>query len=226
MQKVDRIILICILLGIVALLGVYKIIKLVEPKAPQPKPSQTFEELVTYKKSLNIPNKSITADNNKNHIPETYTLENGILTISEGSKIIWTSSQKWWTDDFALADSNHDGQTEVNLSVWKAGSFGSSKPFWIKENDMSVRNHFFVFHWSEAAISAVWQSSNLGVPNCQFKFSDTDHDKKQELVVIEGSYETWPKCEGKYTAIWKWNFWGFANEWRGSKGDLESFNKY
>jgi hypothetical protein len=103
------------------------------------------------------------------------------------------------------------------MSVWREGDFGSSKPFWINENDMSIKNHFFVFDIKADRIMPVWQSSNLENPNREFCFDDIDNDGKQELVVIEGTYEN-DGAFGEYIAVWRWNSWGFFNEWRSTKG--------
>jgi len=69
------------------------------------------------------------ADLDNNSVSENYDLENGKLTIAENEKMIWQSPSDWWIDDFALADSNNDGVVDINLSLWKSGSFGTSKPF-------------------------------------------------------------------------------------------------
>ena len=155
-------------------------------------------------------------------IPENYVLENGRLAITENSKIIWQSPSDWWIDDFVLADSNNDGIVDINLSLWKSGNFGTSKPFWVKENDMSVKNHFFVLDFVGGEIKQVWGSSNLGEPNCEFQIADIDNDGKNDLIVIEGDYSQKPKCNGSYVAVWKWNDWGFSNEWRSDKGDFSN----
>jgi poly-gamma-glutamate synthesis protein (capsule biosynthesis protein) len=160
------------------------------------------------------------ADLDNNSVPENYDLENGKLTITENEKMIWQSPNDWWIDNFVLADSNNDGIIDINLSLWKSGSFGTSKPFWVKENDMSVKNHFFVLDFSGGAIKQVWGSSNLTEPNCEFKIADIDNDGKNDLVVVEGDYSQKPKCAGSYVAVWKWNDWGFSNEWRSEKGDF------
>jgi poly-gamma-glutamate synthesis protein (capsule biosynthesis protein) len=162
------------------------------------------------------------ADLDNNLIKETYILENGRLTISENSKMVWQSPNEWWIDNFVLADSNNDGITDINLSLWKAGSFGSSKPFWVKENDMSVKNHFFVLDFVNGSIKQVWGSSNLGEPNCEFQIADVDNDGKNDLVVIEGDYSQKPDCNGNYIAVWKWNDWGFSNEWWSQKGNFSN----
>ena len=161
-------------------------------------------------------------DLDNNSIPENYVLENGRLTITENSKMSWRSPSDWWIDDFVLADSNNDGITDINLSLWKSGNFGSSKPFWRKENDMSIKNHFFVLGFAGGSINQIWSSSNLGEPNCEFQIADVDNDGKNDLIVIEGDYLQEPKCNGNHVAVWKWNGWGFSNNWRSEKGDFSN----
>ena len=159
------------------------------------------------------------ADLDKNSILENYSLENGVLSIVQVGEILWQSNSDWWVDDFVLADVNHDGIVDINMSVWKPGNFGSSQPFWIEENDMSIKNHFFVLDLVNNKIKPVWQSSNLSAPNCAFQILDVDNDSKNDLVVLEGDYVDSPDCLGKYSAVWKWNGWGFGNEWR--SGNIE-----
>jgi len=160
-------------------------------------------------------------DLDNDSIFENYNLENGKLIITENKKTIWQSPSNWWIDDFVIADSNNDGVLDINLSLWKAGNFGSSKPFWIAENEMSVKNHFFVLDFVDNKVKQIWCSSNLSNPNCEFKIADINNDGKNELIVIEGDYSQRPKykCNGNYVAIWKWNNWGFFNEWRSTKGN-------
>lgn len=161
------------------------------------------------------------ADLNKNSIVEDYILEDGRLTIIENNKIVWQSDADWKVAEFVLADSNSDGVIDINLSVWKAGSFGDFMPLWVKENDMSVKNHFFIFDLQGGKIKAVWQSSNLSVPNCQFLIDDVNADGENELIVLEGSYADIDGCESKYLAVWKWHEWGFWNEWRSSEDEFD-----
>ena len=162
------------------------------------------------------------ADLDNNSVFENYNLENGRLTIRENKRKIWQSPSEWWIDDFVLADSINDGIVNINLSLWRSGNFGTSKPFWVKENDMSVKNHFFVLGLSSGSIKQVWGSSNLAEPNCEFKIADVDNDGKNDLVVIEGDYSQKPECNGNYVAVWKWNGWGFSNEWRSEKGNFSN----
>lgn len=151
-----------------------------------------------------------TADLNNNNIEENYKLEQGVLKIYENSEIIWQSSRDWWVDSFVLADSTNDGITDINLSVWRAGNFGSSKPFWVEKNDMSTKNHFFIFDFRDGRVQPIWQSSNLEVPNCHFIISDVNGDGKNELKAFEGDYLQSPECIPNTISLWGWNGWGFS----------------
>lgn len=185
-----------------------------------------FFSLVGFNKQTSKNNffKEENADLNNNSLEESYVLKNGSLSVEEDSKIIWQSPEEWWIDDFVLADSNNDGSVNINLSFWRAGSFGTSKPFWIEENDKEVGNHFFVLSLINQEVKQVWGSSRLSNPNCEFKITDIDNDGENDLIVLEGSYED-EICQGKYLAIWQWNGWGFSNKWRSEEAhfsDLEA----
>ena len=95
---------------------------------------------------------------------------------------------------------------------------GSICPIWVKENDMSIKNHFFILDYSKGRVRHIWCSSNLTQPNCEFEFADINKDLKNELVVVEGNYRGSAENQGRYIAVWKWNGWGFSNEWRSKKG--------
>ncbi|MFA5886207.1 MAG: hypothetical protein WC863_00320 [Patescibacteria group bacterium] len=186
---------------------------------------KNFSDFLRQKKQLSLKNEMTArrtkqANLNNNDLPEIYALANGRLTITENTQIIWQSSNDWWVDNFILADANNDGIIDINLSVWKSGNFGPSQPFWVKNDDLSVKNHFFIFDLIAEKVEPLWQSSNLTVPNCEFAVTDIDKDGQNDLIVIEGNYTQTPECHGDYIALWKWNDWGFSNEWRSTKGNF------
>lgn len=186
--------------------------------------------------------KTKTADLDKDGTPEKYELRNGQLTISlpsiPASAPLWQSPSDWTIDDFVLADSDNDGIPDLNMSVWKPGNFGQYKPLWVKENDTSIKNHFFIFDLRQGKMQPKWQSSNLTRPNCTIDIRDIDGDHKNDLVVTEGVYASSasvgphaPKvqqpasipipapipsplnaCTPQNSAVWKWNGWGFSKE--------------
>ncbi len=149
---------------------------------------------------------------------ETFALKDGVLDMTGGAAG-WRSPDSWWVDNFAVADVNGDGDPELAMSAWRAGSFGESKPFWA-EDDAEVRNHFFVFSLKDGRVGSLWQSSALERPNCEFVFADIDGDGRQELVVNEGDYGPGAACRGRSLAVWRWSDWGFANAWRGPDGSF------
>lgn len=111
-----------------------------------------------------------------------------------------------------VGDINGDGVQELAINVWRRGNFGSSKPFWVKENDMSYKNHLYVYEKKMGVYKPLWVSSNLEEPNCWFGFYDVDKDKKDELIVGEGSYLDQPVCKVHKIGIWDWSGWGFFKQ--------------
>lgn len=162
---------------------------------------------------------SILADIDNDNVSESYDLFDGILTVTENSLTIWQSDARWEVDSFVLADSNNDGISDLNLSLWKPGNFGEVMPLWVRENDMSVKNHFFIYDLVGNEMKSLWQSSNLPSPNRQFLIDDINADGENELIVIEGDYADSTRS-GQYLAVWKWHEWGFLNEWRSDKGEF------
>lgn len=147
-----------------------------------------------------------------------YILQNNQLEILQNKKLLWQSPKSWNIKNFVLADATNTGNTIINLNLWKKGSFGTSKPFWIKANDQKNQNHLFLYRLNtQNKIQPVWGSSALDAPNCQIVFADILANKQNELITLEGSYQDYPKCIGKYLAVWQWSGWGFTNIWRSQK---------
>ena len=175
--------------------------------------TQVFKEIKTYthfdrKPMLNFRLvKTLHSDLDQNGVDEEYSLQDGNLKVETGSQTIWQTPENWWVDDFFLGDSNNDNIKELNLLVWKSGSFGPHKPFWITTEDKSVKNHLFIFKLVNNRIKPVWQSSNLDQPNYKTILEDLDGDDKNELVVTEGNYLN---PDYMCVTVWKWNGWGFT----------------
>ena len=87
----------------------------------------------------------ISLDLNSNGIDESYKLDGHRLRISEKNSELWTSPPEWQISSLLIGDANHDGQEELLLVVWKRGSFGKDKPFWVENNDHKLRCHLFMF---------------------------------------------------------------------------------
>ncbi|WP_161821623.1 CapA family protein [Sporotomaculum syntrophicum] len=140
-------------------------------------------------------------------ILEEFSLRNGRITVRSASRTLWQSPNDWWVDYFFLGDANNDGLPEFSLLVWKEGSFGPHRPFWLEEDDTGIKNHLFIFKLEKGAVKPVWQSSNLDHPNYRAALTDLNDDDKNELVVTEGSYTDPARRE---VTLWEWNGWGFS----------------
>ncbi len=145
-------------------------------------------------------------DLDQDGVLDEFTLRDGRLTVRTASNLAWEMPKTWWVDDFVLGDANNDGVTDLNLIVWKSGSFGPYKPFWVTEDDPSVKNHLFIFDLVNGTMKSIWQSSNLDCPNYEIEPVDLDGDGQNELLAIEGDYDD-PQV--KRTSVWKWSDWGF-----------------
>lgn len=156
------------------------------------------------------------ADLNEDGRRETYSLRNGRLTVNhQDGRLLWQSPEEWWIDDFYFGDITNDGRQNLCLSVWREGSYGPYRPFWVDANDTMVRNHLFVYQMEAAgengpekpSLKAVWQSSHLARPNHTAFIAQIDEDGENHLVVVQGDYENPQAGE---IAFWKWNGWGFS----------------
>ncbi len=138
---------------------------------------------------------------------EKYTLADGRLKVTTASRLLWESAPDWWVDYFFIGDANNDSTPELNLSVWKEGSFGPHRPFWLADDDREVKNHLFIFKLEAGEIRPVWQSSRLDRPNYRTALLDYNGDGANELVALEGCYDDREKLQ---LTVWKWNGWGFS----------------
>ncbi len=145
---------------------------------------------------------------------EKVVLDNGVVSIYRKGEVWWQSDPDWQVENVLLADLNWDGKIELNMSLWKQGSYGDDLPFWIEENDSDFGNHFFIYGFKEGEIRPIWCSSTIDYPIHKMAASDINGDGKDELVVLEGTYDQPQDSLTKYVGIWSWNDWGFSNDFR------------
>lgn len=168
-------------------------------------------------RGLKCQEKVLRADLDHDGQPETYLLKGLRLTVTEDGRTIWQSPADWQVTEFVLVDSNNDGIADLNMVVWKRGSFGAYRPFWFRGEDRAYCNHLYVFDLSRGQIKPVWMSSGLEAPIISLSIRDVDGDGSNELVVAEqppGTADQGAAPTGKLASIrltyWRWDVWGFT----------------
>ncbi|MCR5006416.1 MAG: hypothetical protein K6A77_11005 [Clostridiales bacterium] len=130
--------------------------------------------------------------------PIHVTLKKRCLTISDPQgKQLWTAPDDWKVSQVWIRDIDHDELDEVVFLLWKKGSFGDHKPFWIEENDENWSQHIFIYDWDHERkdrLKPLWMSSAMGIQAAKVQM-----DEQDRLLI------TTP--EGKRTT-WYWESWG------------------
>lgn len=155
-----------------------------------------------------------TRDLDNNGKIENYLLEKGQLTVREGNRLLWKTSEDWTIQSCHTADADNDGFEELLLVLWKKGSFGSSRPMWQKGKDDAYSNHLFLYRLVSGKIKPVWCSSALVHPIINLEVQDINQDGKNELKVVEGpsagpAYNLRQQFSRRSTN-WVWQGWGFV----------------
>lgn len=149
----------------------------------------------------------IKVDLNGDGFDEIITLHYGVVRVYEDSIKLLETDHSWDVREIIVGDFTNNGKNELALYLWKKGNYGPSLPFWVKENDSSYKQHLFLYEWDDG-LKALWHSSNLPYINVETKLGDFDGDGKNEIKVLERSYD-WDYKESN--AIWQWDEWGFKN---------------
>ncbi|MDD2421032.1 MAG: hypothetical protein PHU78_02620 [Heliobacteriaceae bacterium] len=157
--------------------------------------------------------KTLVEDIDGDRFPESYLLKDKTLVITENGITLWTSPGDWKVQTILLADVNHDEQKDLVMVVWKRGSFGRDKPFWLSHEDRRYSSHLFLYNLFNDQLKPIWMSSALSRPIYSLQVQDVDNDGKNELITYEGTYSllsclTKSQAHPDYT-VWKWKGWGF-----------------
>lgn len=95
---------------------------------------------------------------------ETLALRARALTVADASGgIVWETEPGWLAQDFLVGDIDRDGAPELLVLVWKRGSYGPSRPFWVERDEARFSQHIFIYRWdaAAAALRPLWMASAL-----------------------------------------------------------------
>lgn len=126
----------------------------------------------------------------------------------------WVSPADWQVKEVVRGDLNRDGVEDFGLLVWRP-----FKPWPIDKflptagriatfhNEQGMSCHLILVGWDGEKYRELWAGSALADPISQLQVVDIDQDGYEELIGIEGEYDT--TKSGKLT-IWKWQGFGFT----------------
>ncbi len=129
---------------------------------------------------------------------ETLALHGMRFTATDGGDVLLETPDGWLVFDAYAADLDADGLPEVVLLVWRRGSYGDARPFWVEggAGDEEPSQHVFVYRWDGGVLRPVWMSSALGV---EVAAADLSDDGRLRLTAPDGSW-----------TLWEWDSWGFS----------------
>ena len=142
-------------------------------------------------------------------------LQRRTVKIVYDNSVIWTAPKDIKVQDAMLCDIDGDGADELVLLCWKVGRFGTSKPFWVEEDEKTWSQHIFVYTCDQETVRPKWMSSYIGVDVAEM--SATERNVRQaDATVVQYSPNMRRRLlltdtEGK-VSCWVWDSWGFTKE--------------
>ncbi|WP_126513834.1 FG-GAP repeat domain-containing protein [Slackia heliotrinireducens] len=138
----------------------------------------------------------VEADLDGDGAEEVLGLSGRRMQVVETDGSVSQAPQEWKVSDAFAVDVDGDGLLEVVALVWKRGSFGPSRPFWIEKDNQGYSQHVFVLRYADGGFDQVWLSSDIRMDARKAWFDD---DARLHLVTLDGQ-----------ESIWTWGEWGFV----------------
>lgn len=169
-------------------------------------------------------------------------LRHRTVKVIYDNSVIWKSSKDIKVQDVMSCDIDGDGADELILLCWKIGRFGTSRPFWVEEDEEAWSQHIFVYSYDEDKTKPKWMSSYIGVDVAEMSAADyggvqtnatakqgSDVDRETSAMTEQGSGNS--RQTGDTTvrsrtvrnpllltdtdgkmSSWIWDSWGFTKE--------------
>jgi hypothetical protein len=128
---------------------------------------------------------------------------------------IWKTPEDWRVEELIVADLNRDGVREYALLVWRTfepwpidrflPNGGRIAEF---HNKAGLGAHLILIGWDGDEYRELWAGSALANPISAIRAVDIDRDGYEELVAVEGEYDS--AVETGNITIWQWQGFGFT----------------
>ncbi len=138
---------------------------------------------------------AVAADLDNDGADELVVLVDRRAVATDGAAVLLETPEEWSVSDVLVGDVDGDGLPEVALVVWKRGSYGDARPFWVEE-DEGYSQHIFIYRWRDGLLHPVWMSSEMPVEGASVSLVDG------RTFLIVGT-------DGRIT-LWEWQGWGLA----------------
>lgn len=137
-----------------------------------------------------------------------------ISDCQNSGEIKWKSDDAWQVTEAMAADLNHDGNLELAMLVWRPfkpwpidafiPNGGRIQDF---HDNQGMSCHVILVGWDGDSYREMWAGSALVDPVFQIRATDVDGDGFEELIALEGEYDSIPRT-GNLT-VWEWSGFGF-----------------
>ena len=118
------------------------------------------------------------------------------VSVTAEGETVWRSGRELRVQDVLWCDVDRDEESELLLLCWKRGRYGSSRPFWVEEDEKTWSQHIYIYDWNAGEPKPVWMASDIGLEAASWTF-----DEVRRLVITDRT--------GEQTA-WDWVTWGLS----------------
>lgn len=120
--------------------------------------------------------------------PEQIVLERWTVTVFDQGEAVWQSDRAVRVQDVCWGDIDHDGAKELMLLCWRRGRYGTSRPFWVTEDETTWSQHIYLYDWTGETIRPIWMASDIGMEAAGWAF---DEEKRLTITERSGNRSTW-----------------------------------
>lgn len=110
-------------------------------------------------------------------------LEGRRVCVRRGDALVYESPSGWLASSAMTGDVDGDGGDDLIMLMWKRGSYGSSRPFWVEHDELGFSQHIAIYSLVDGSLEPAWVSSALDVDVASMTM---DEDRALSLDTAQG----------------------------------------